>query len=195
MCKEIDNYKKSHDFKDYFDMSLIDKDAEKLLKSFNLERDVTPIVAIAKKMGFKVYVVSLNKQNESLSGMIGISEELRESYNNDKIVLLNDEESNEHIRFTLAHELAHYIYDYDENLHVNGYFNKYNTLEAETNIERRANRFAASFMMPKTVFTKIFNQNKEIGMTLNSNIENLSNYFIVPITAVKLRIKELGLNG
>lgn len=195
MCKEIEEYKNSHDFKNYFDMSQIDEDAETLLKSFNLERDVTPIVTIAKKMGFKVYSASLNKEDECLSGMIGISEGLRQSYNHDKVVLLNGEESNEHMRFTLAHELAHYIYDYDENIHTNGYFNKYNTLEAETDIERRANRFAASFMMPKTVFTKIFNQNKDIGMLLNSNIETLSDYFIVPITAVKLRIKELGLNG
>ena len=194
MCIEINEYKDSldDDFSQYFNLKDIDKDAEILLNKFydnstyQLEKSrgkATPIIEIAKIMGFKIYTGKFKERN--LSGTIGISEKLRNQYGSNKVIILNNQDTDKHILFTLAHEIAHYIFDYKRE--SVGYSNTYRTNEAQTDIEVRANRFAASFLMPQTVFIKKYKE--------NLCIEDLSNYFNVPETAVKMRIQELELGN
>lgn len=191
MCKEVLDYKNEHnnDFSNYFNLKDIDKDAENLLKEFyenseyalNKKSAATQIIEIAKFMGFSVFTAKFADRN--LSGTIGISEKLKQKYNNNKVIILNNEDTDEHILFTLAHEIAHYIYDYNhESL---GYSNTYRTNEAQTDSEKRANRFAAALLMPKDKFTKEYMSNQDI--------KHLSSLFKVPETAVKVRIQELEL--
>ena len=98
----------------------------------------TPIIEIAKIMGFKIYTGKFKERN--LSGTIGISEKLRNQYGSNKVIILNNQDTDKHILFTLAHEIAHYIFDYKRE--SVGYSNTYRTNEAQTDIEVRANRFA-----------------------------------------------------
>ena len=197
MCQEVITYKEQHnnDFSNYFDLKKIDKDAEQLLQQFyenvdnelSQEENFTDIIRIAKIMGFKIYETELKGKNRNLSGMIGISERFNDVYNNDKVIILNSINSQEHRLFTVAHEIAHYIYDYQEG--QNEFFNGYNTEEAQTDEEIRANRFAAAIMMPATKFMKNFN-NK---ISIEKNIKELSKIFTMPKTAIKQRMIELGL--
>ena len=192
MCKEVNNYKMAHnnDFSNYFNLKEIDNDAEQLLHDFyknaeykleEYEGKETPIIKIAKIMGFKVFTAKFDER--TLSGTIGVSEQLMKTYGSNKVIILNNEDTDKHILFTLAHEIAHYIYDYDPN--TVGYSNTYRTNEAKTDKEVRANRFAAAFMMPKKAFTIKYYELQDIT--------KLSDYFNIPETAVKLRIQELEL--
>ena len=112
MCIEIEKYKQEHnyDFSNYFDSSQIDDDAEALLNDFlsnpnynlKLDKRKVPIIELAKIMGFKIYTAKFKDRN--LSGTIGISKKLVNRYKSDKVIILNNQDTDEHILFTLCHE-------------------------------------------------------------------------------------------
>lgn len=161
--QEVYDYKNAHnnDFSNYFNLKEIDNDAQELLykiydnDKYNLGQyhyRETPIIEIARIMGFKVFTAKFKERN--LSGTIGVSNTLIDTFGCDKVIILNNEDSDKHILFTLAHEIAHYIYDY--NPKTPGYSNTYRIDEAKTDKEVRANRFAAAFFNAKgCIYRKI----------------------------------------
>lgn len=199
MCQQIIEYKNryNNDFSNFFDLKKIDYDAENLLNTFSISqnKEATPIIEIAKEMGFKIFYTNFEGENRNLSGMIGISQKLKNKFGGDKVIVLNGKDSDEHMLFTIAHEIAHYIYDYNINEKNKDYFNKYRTDEARTDVEERTNRFAASFMMPKTKFIRLFDENKNNKMSYKENIEYLKRYFEVPSTALNRRLIELEIKA
>lgn len=202
MCQEIIDYKESYnnDFSNFFNLKEIDNDAQKILDSFmdnekyklSFENQRTPIIEIAKVMGFKIFTAQFNDRN--LSGTIGISKKLKTEYGSDKVIILNNQDTDKHILFTLAHEIAHYIYDYNSNIAVE-YSNTYRTNEAQTDSELRANRFAAAFLMPAKSFITTFKNITEQTKIKEEIIIKLSDIFNAPETAVKIRIQELELEN
>lgn len=198
MCIEIKKYKQAHnyDFSNYFDSSQIDDDAEALLNDFlsnpnynlKLDKRKVPIIELAKIMGFKIYTAKFKDRN--LSGTIGISKKLVNRYKSDKVIILNNQDTDEHILFTLCHELAHYIYDYESNAH-NEYSNTYRTNEAINAKEMRANRFAASLLMPKESFKEAYSELSNNIDDKNIIVQGLSDAFNAPKTAVRIRMKEV----
>ena len=198
MCIEIEKYKQEHnyDFSNYFDSSQIDDDAEALLNDFlsnpnynlKLDKRKVPIIELAKIMGFKIYTAKFKDRN--LSGTIGISKKLVNRYKSDKVIILNNQDADEHILFTLCHELAHYIYDYESNAH-NEYSNTYRTNEAINAKEMRANRFAASLLMPKESFKEAYSELSNNIDDKNIIVQGLSDAFNAPKTAVRIRMKEV----
>ena len=198
MCIEIEKYKQEHnyDFSNYFDSSQIDDDAEALLNDFlsnpnynlKLDKRKVPIIELAKIMGFKIYTAKFKDRN--LSGTIGISKKLVNRYKSDKVIILNNQDTDEHILFTLCHELAHYIYDYESNAH-NEYSNTYRTNEAINAKEMRANRFAASLLMPKESFKEAYSELSNNIEDKNIIVQGLSDAFNAPKTAVRIRMKEV----
>ena len=198
MCIEIEKYKQEHnyDFSNYFDSSQIDDDAEALLNDFlrnpnynlKLDKRKVPIIELAKIMGFKIYTAKFKDRN--LSGTIGISKKLVNRYKSDKVIILNNQDTDEHILFTLCHELAHYIYDYESNAH-NEYSNTYRTNEAINAKEMRANRFAASLLMPKESFKEAYSELSNNIDDKNIIVQGLSDAFNAPKTAVRIRMKEV----
>ena len=198
MCIEIEKYKQAHnyDFSNYFDSSQIDDDAEALLNDFlsnpnynlKLDKRKVPIIELAKIMGFKIYTAKFKDRN--LSGTIGISKKLVNRYKSDKVIILNNQDTDEHILFTLCHELAHYIYDYESNAH-NEYSNTYRTNEAINAKEMRANRFAASLLMPKESFKEAYSELSNNIDDKNIIVQGLSDAFNAPKTAVRIRMKEV----
>lgn len=198
MCIEIEKYKQAHnyDFSNYFDSSQIDDDAEALLNDFlsnpnynlKLDKRKVPIIELAKIMGFKIYTAKFKDRN--LSGTIGISKKLVNRYKSDKVIILNNQDTDEHILFTLCHELAHYIYDYESNAH-NEYSNTYRTNEAINAKEMRANRFAASLLMPKESFKEAYSELSNNIDDKNIIVQGLSDAFNAPKNAVRIRMKEV----
>lgn len=201
MCKEIIKFKEEHkyDFSNYFDLKRIDEVAENLVNEFMQNPDYglkssdikVPVLEIAKKMGFKVYTAEF--YDRDLSGTIGISESLRDKYGSCRVIILNNQDSDEHILFTLCHELAHYIYDY-QSKNNQEYSNTYRTGEPTNNQEIRANRFAAAFLMPKKFFINSYISFSKDTDDQNAVVRLLSKKFSAPETAVRMRIAEL-LNG
>ncbi|MBS0882176.1 ImmA/IrrE family metallo-endopeptidase [Pantoea sp. JGM49] len=89
-------------------------------------------------------------------------------------------------RFTIAHELAHFI----KHTIISDEFNdsvffrdgKINKIETE------ANKFAAELLMPETDFHNFINEKSK-------TVEDIALYFQVSSMAVRLRAKQLGYKG
>ena len=105
---------------------------------FELMDYPTPIAHILDKVGFKIYKENLSA---NISGVIGVSDSLIEARGCKRIMLINAYENRGHQRFTMAHELGHYIFDYDgKSDFADEYSLDKERLTSETEI--RVNRFA-----------------------------------------------------
>lgn len=163
--------------------------ANKILKAYYIEKMPVPIVQLAKKLCFSVFQQEFDKDN--ISGIIAIDPELREKFGNDKIITVNTKDNLGHQRFTIAHELAHYLFDFDENSSTQ-YYNAYDTTGSDNEIEERANFFAANLLMPRDEFVEKYNEYNGV-FTLYDIVLKLSDDFQVSASAIKKRIEELSL--
>lgn len=171
--------------------------ANEVLSYFNIDlsTDVPiPIIKILQSAGLKVFKDKM--ENKNLSAFIAIDPRLQEIFGSDKIVCVNEDESLFHARFVLAHELAHFLFDYNEAENVK-YYNTYmaNCSSDRDFIEKRANKFAACLMMPEQQFRhserKTFTEKGDRSATMVA----LSKEFSVPIEAVHKRFEELEIDG
>lgn len=181
--------------KEYYAMPNV---AEQLVMMFSSGEYPVPVVGIAKRLEFKVFNMDMDDKN--LSGMIAIDKKWEKAFGTDKVIVVNKMDGNEHSRFTIAHELAHYLFD----AVLGGeYYNIYRTDEAQWDENNKeadyrelvANYFAANFLMPSLDFRRKYNEYLNMGMINDSEqIESeLANYFGVPKTAVKIRFNEWGI--
>ena len=107
-------------------------------------------------------------------------------------MLINAYENRGHQRFTMAHELGHYIFDYDgKSDFADEYSLDKERLTSETEI--RVNRFAATLLMPKDIFTDKYKLFSLLGYKKETIVNELSDIFDVSETAILRRIGELGL--
>ena len=151
------------------------------------------VVKICDSMGFKVFCQELPKE---ICGLIVVNDELRDKFGTDRVISVNVEESGKRRRFTVAHELAHYLFDFRPDLNAT-----YTAFEregaTEDQAELLANRFAAELLMPAEHFRREYDAIQAAAekdpSRLFSRIQELSDHFYVPTTAVEKRILELGL--
>lgn len=150
------------------------------------KKSSTPIVSLADQLGFRTFHQKLKK---GLSGIVKIDEDLKEEYGTDKVIAVNYEDSLEHLRFVIAHEIGHYIFEYD------GISPKYsNTYQKNMHItmdEIIANRFAAELLMPKDLFIEQYKRAKNIINDRRFIIIYLSKYFKTSYESINKRIMEV----
>jgi len=163
------------------------KIAEDIINEFNKDGEkVSPVVKIAKSMGFDVYHKKLPK---FLSGYIVINTKYTKKYKNEKIIFINRDLNIFQQRFVIAHELAHFLFDYDHNSIK--YANTYIKNDHNSESERRANTFAASIILPEKKFReeyiKAININSEPLFVINY----LMDFFKAPKKCVIKRIEEV----
>ncbi len=151
-----------------------------------------PIVKIAREFGFRTYKENLTK---GLSGDIYINGNTENEYGNDKIILVNKKDELYHQRFVVAHELAHYLFDF---LGDDKYSDKtikfsdtYHKNKHETPSELRANLFAAAILMPESLFIDQYNRAKSIDRNRMFVIMYLSRFFETTIESIEKRIVEV----
>lgn len=175
------SYKKDDDLKEII---------AKLLDKFGTHDYPIPVENILRAMGFSIF--ASNTLEPNISAFIAVDDKLIKDFNNNKIVVANKNDSVEHQRFAIAHEIAHWIFDCKDQ---NRFYDTYNTDTDHTNIptEYRANKFAAELMMPTSDFIDYINtMKKNEGISNNEIINNTSTYFGAPKTAVARRLKETG---
>ena len=193
MSIEIENYKQ-HNFFHYFDYNQIDIDVEDLLNTLlnnpeynlKLNKRRVPVMEIAQVLGFKIYTTKFHDYN--IKATIGISKQLIDKYNSDKVIILSNEYTDEEILFSLCYELAHYIYDSNT---CNEYSHTYRINEVDNEKELRAIRFADALLMPQTSFKEAY---IELSHNINDTellIHALSDTFNAPLVAVQRRIKQV----
>ncbi len=160
--------------------------------------DAVQILAIANYFGFYSYLGEFDKLNgrykgrsvKEASGMISISHDYIRKFGTDKILVIKSNDNIGHQRFAVAHELAHFLFDFNEQSMIS-YSNFYIPNEQSNLIEERANRFAASILMPKDIFIVKYNEYKKENYNLYELCSKLADCFLVPSTAVNRRINEL----
>lgn len=146
-----------------------------------------PIIKIMKELGF---IVGQQELENELSGYIVIGNEVKEKFGANKLICVNSKDSLGHQRFTIAHELAHYLFDFNEGQLE--FYNTYRTNEVDSLEEERANQFAANLLMPEDEFKKVYD---DLRSKSDSNIfEKLVNHFQVSRRAIDRRIIELRLD-
>lgn len=147
---------------------------------------IVPVVRIAKRMNFSTYQ---RKLLWFLSGSIEINKKYIKKYHTDHVIFTNRNVNPFQQRFVIAHELAHFLFDYDHKSPI--YYNTYIKNSHNEESERRANAFAANLLMPKELFIKEYNK----ALRMNSDpiyvMFYLSEKFKSPRKAVIKRISEV----
>lgn len=173
-------------------MDTIEKKAIRLLNSLNQFKFPVKVKSIIKEMGIKLEKVDLG---EDISGALVIE-------NGKPRIGYNTFESEVRQRFTLAHELGHYVlhgkgkddYLFVDNAKVMFRTNK--TSNQDYKREREANVFAASLLMPKSLIHEEF---KSIEESSNHNliedeiVKEMASKFKVSQIAMTYRLINLGL--
>lgn len=167
----------------------MEKAAAEVLNKFKITEAPIPIVKIMKTLNFRVIAQDFG-EHSTLSGIIAVDYKLKQNYDSDKVISININDNLGHQRFTMAHELCHYIFDFNRDTDEN-YYNAYDTQLAELPEETRANTFAANLLMPNKIFIKEYK--KLTNLYLYDIIGRLAEKFLVSETAIKRRINELQL--
>lgn len=166
---------------------------QSIVRTFALTKVPIDLPSITKQLNLKV--VYSDEIPDTVSGVL----DCRNSES--PLILINKNKSENHQRFSLAHEIGHYLlHSFDGQLHMDGSMGVFfrSSLEGTTpspnksysvKMEREANVFAAELLMPKDLLEKEVNsRSQSIDMTL---VEELAKIFAVSQIAMAIRIREV----
>lgn len=165
-----------------------EKKAYQLLEEHNIDTYPVPIDTIAENLKVRITKESLE---DSVSGLLYRT-------NNVAIIGINSYHSDTRQRFTIAHELGHYIMHEGDSVHVDLKVN-FRMKITSTTIDMReieANAFAAALLMPEKLILKALNEINEDGIDLSNDsneIKELAKLLNVSQQALLIRLGKLGL--
>jgi len=147
-----------------------------LLEAYGLESDLPiDIRKLASQLNINVNYENINKD---ISGKI-----LFNPVDDKTTIIINNDEPEFRQRFSLAHEIAHYIYDID--------FNEYSEIEdtvthfrkmSKDPIERRADKYAEKILMPAKIFREKAKEQKEALLPNTGKSIGYKNIYKIVIT-------------
>lgn len=172
----------------------IEEIAENTLKDINSKNEFDflnnpiPIITIVERMGFKVIASDIKED-----GQIILNNKLKETFDTNKVIVVNKEQSNSRRRFTVAHELGHYLMHVDENIRRSDspFFAYRDTHSETTRLEREANAFAAAILMPRDSIINIVSKYRPFYYD-DMLIEIVSKTFLVSMESARYRLQNLG---
>ena len=162
----------------------IEEKTEKLLQELNVSYAPVDVYQCAKYLGVDVQPVSLK---EDISGLFVIKDKMA-------YIRYNENEKNkQRQRFTIAHELGHFVLHKNIPLFIDKgeklMYRDTASTTGELQKEREANAFAASLLMPKFLIEK-----KILNIPQNKNIvDYLAEKFNVSDQAMNFRLSNLGM--
>jgi Zn-dependent peptidase ImmA (M78 family) len=160
-----------------------------LLSEFETTTPPVPVIDIAFNLGLDVIPYDLG---DDISGTLVIEKGIG-------FIGFNPSHSRKRQRFTIAHELGHFVLHYSEN---NLFFDKdflvkyrnANTYSHKELIqEQEANAFAAALLMPKEFVLRELKSQTTKFMSEIELIENLAKLFDVSVPAMTYRLNNLNL--
>jgi len=171
-------------------------DSYKLLEEKNLLNLPINLDELANKLDIEVKYSPLKSD---VSGKINYN-----SIDDNVIIHINSNEYELRQRFSLAHELSHYIYDinFNEDIEIEDNDKTLFRKDVINPIEKRANKYAEKLLMPKKLFVAEINTIKDnlfpdtdnkIGIpNIYKLVEELSSKFKVSKPAVIIRLHSIG---
>ena len=158
------------------------KKTKEILEHFSIKKAPVPVEHIIAQYGINIgYAPS-----DNYSGVL-----IRKS-DGGFLMGVNSDEKYPRIRFTIAHELAHFIFDKDQAVTVD-YRNK-KSLSMKPIKEKRADLFAANLLMPSEFV--IFDFNKLINNATyftEEDLKKISEQYQVSKEAMMYRLINLNL--
>lgn len=169
------------------DKKIIEEKANKVLRDFNYTGGEVDIISLVKTYGFIVGNANLPNDDD---GFIlvekGAGNKL--NVNSDKIIGVNRKRGLFDKRFTIAHEIGHYILNNGNEQEIFAHReNKKGKCEEENDIDY----FAACLLMPKEDFTKELKNLESLGYREGYIVEFLKEKYKVPPLSVIRRIQEV----
>ncbi|MEC5168553.1 Zn-dependent peptidase ImmA (M78 family) [Glaciihabitans sp. GrIS 2.15] len=131
---------------------------------------------IAESMGVRVYTATLGPQR---SGYLDIEAM------GGPVIYVNEAHSPSRNRFTCAHELGHFVDATNRSLPPRAFDRDERASRGTDSDEIYANRFAAALLMPKIAIQRL--------VADGLNAEELARRFNVSLSAMELRLRNLGL--
>lgn len=158
---------------------------ERILQQNHLTKPPIPLPKIAARFGVNL---ASSELDNSISGFL-----YREK-NQSVVIAVNDSHPQTRQRFSIAHELGHFILNHQGTFFINrGAINFRNSLSSsgEDKLEREANAFAAELLMPE-IFLKKDIKNATISLGELERLEELADKYQVSVGAMTFRLTNLG---
>lgn len=171
--------------------SKIQEEAEKFCMENGISSIPVEIIRICNDLGIKVFETYIE---ENISGLVVVDEKKWEKYDSDKFILVNLSESPARRRFTIAHELAHYVLHRDgQKLYAHRDMKAGS--ENKAKIESEANYFAANILMPESEVKRCVEEWKmEVGKIPTFILtKKIADTFVVSESAAGVRLRQLGI--
>lgn len=158
--------------------------ADRILQQFgyNSESDTyVDTIKLAKSLGFNVGETTILKPNED--GFIIV-------YQGYKTIGVNKKRSLEDKRFTIAHELGHFVL-HEKTLQDKMMMREHIDVKAENSEEDEADFFAACILMPERSFKKQAEELRNAKVKESDIIAVLRILFKVPEESISRRLQEV----
>ena len=173
----------------YLTRPQIELEVNALLDKHNITFAPVPVELIARVEALPIIEIDMD---DDISGALIRSGDL-------KGIVVNASQALVRKRFTIAHELAHYILKHVDKDHLDWQFTVIRrdgrSSEAEDFQEIAANFFAASLLMPKQFLREDLEQSKRFNGEFRieeTDIELLSHKYKVSEVAMRYRLQNLG---
>lgn len=153
-----------------------------------------PVIELARDLGIQVVVKDFSSLNIHTDGTEGMTKGYLGLYSDESKkapkIVVSEAESYGHQRWTVAHELWHYICHADESRKEEHYYseNSSNYNLTDDSEEASANRFATELLMPESLFKFVYKTSSFWRRKFK-----LSEIFMVSEEAVYRRIHGLNL--
>ena len=168
-------------------IKLINSKVNSILRSLPELKLPVEVEKIAESLGIRVLAYDLG---DDVSGLLAIQDGVG-------TIGFNEKESPVRKRFTIAHELGHYILHKEKSdLFVDKQliYRSQNSGDtpAKQIMEQEANVFASALLMPSNLLRKEV-EKANLDLSNDEAIANLARAFEVSTTAMSIRISSLGL--
>lgn len=165
----------------------IEQKASDLLKEHDFFEAPVRVLELAGELSIDVTYEDLD---DEISGVLVIAD-------NGKVGMgLNDFHHPNRQRFTIAHELGHFVlHSTQKNLFIDAsptYFRDQKSTKGNDDVEIQANAFAAALLMPKELIHQAISDNN-IDYLDEYDISKLAEIFRVSEQALTIRLVRLGL--
>jgi Zn-dependent peptidase ImmA (M78 family) len=175
-----------------------ERKAEELLKSLNIRTAPVLVEEIAKNhLNINVEYIEFGNESD-LSGVL-----YRENNNEEVVIGVNSSHPKSRQRFTIAHEIGHYILNHkgttfvDTTFKVN--FRDATSSEAINLDEMGANAFAAALLMPKDIVFSVIQERLDGELNLVEDgdheadiLKEIADHLKVSQQALTIRLGKLG---
>lgn len=148
-----------------------------------------PVVQIAEELGFKVYNVTFRDDN--IAGIMCDTSIPAKPFHEQRVIALNRNDYATRKRFTIAHELGHFLLHCGD---TNDFYERYKKGldRGQRDIEENeANRFATELLMPKSAVLQVVRDNPH--KDIDGIVCAIEQTFIVSPKAARRRLEELDI--